>query len=170
MCFAYLYSETLNSAKNFFHCDLGKNILLGVSILNYFSIMQYVNLAVTWSGTYYLHRSLCSILMLYLSQVLHLKTILMKSLFVSRNLYYFQSTICHLHKVLEILFSSHLLSWIFKHFCFPDEIKLFWPFHQNENSNSIMLASVYHWISEVLHPSSILRNKKNTQPVSHRHP
>src|ERR1043165_7626297 len=37
-----------------------------------------------------------------------------------------------------------------------DENKLFWQFHHNENSNSIMLASVHHWISEACIYFSIL--------------
>src|SRR3954469_4996818 len=38
----------------------------------------------------------------------------------------------------------------------PDENKLFWQFHHNENSNSIMLASVHHWISKACIYFSIL--------------
>src|SRR3954465_15969501 len=55
----------------------------------------------------------------------------MKSSFVSRNLYHFQSTICHLHKVLEISFSSHLLSGTFKH------LRLF-PMKTNSFGNFII--------------------------------
>src|SRR3954471_12474710 len=55
----------------------------------------------------------------------------MKSLFVSINLYHFQSTICHLHKVLEISFSSHLLSLTFKH------LRLF-PMKTNSFGNFII--------------------------------
>src|ERR1041385_6728246 len=38
----------------------------------------------------------------------------------------------------------------------PDENKLFWQFHYNENSNSIVLASVHHWISKACIYFSIL--------------
>src|ERR1043165_4753836 len=39
---------------------------------------------------------------------------------------------------------------------FPMKNKLFWQFHHNENSNSIMLASVHHWISKACIYFSIL--------------
>src|SRR3954464_12210020 len=73
----------------------------------------------------------------------------MKYLFVSRNLYHFQSTICDLHKLFINIIQLPLTFLNIQASSFiPDENKLFWQFHHNKNSNSIMLASVHHWISE----------------------
>src|SRR3954464_639625 len=47
---------------------------------------------------------------------------------------------------------------------FPMKNKHFWQFHHNENSNSIMLASVHHWISEACIYFSILLIDKTFRP------
>ena len=52
-------------------------------------------------------------------------------------------------------------------FVIPDEIKLFWPFHQNENSNSIMLASVHHWISEACINLASFESTKHSSRITY---
>ena len=76
---------------------------------------------------------------------------------MSRNLYYFQSTMCQAHKVLEILLCSHLLCCNHKHLRYPlMKSNSFDYFIKNEDSNSILLFSVHCWNSEVCTLSSIL--------------
>src|SRR3990170_7434962 len=80
---------------------------------------------------------------------------------MSRNLYYFQSTMCQTHKVLEILLCSHLLSCIHKHLRYPlMKSNSFDYFIKNKDSNSILLSSVHCWNYEVCILTSILWTDK----------
>src|SRR3990170_7869280 len=90
---------------------------------------------------------------------------------MSKTLYYFQSTLCQAHKVLEILLCSHLLSCNNKHLCYPlMKSNSFDYFIKNEDSNSIMLSSVHCWNSEVCILTSILWTDKILWIVSHTSP
>ena len=77
---------------------------------------------------------------------------------------------CDAHKVLEILLCSHLLSYKHKHLRYLWWNQTLWLFHQNEDSNSIMLSSVHCWNSEVCIPTSILWIDKLLWTVSYTSP
>src|SRR3954463_9631925 len=89
---------------------------------------------------------------------------------MSRNLYYFQLTMCQAHtRFLEILLCSHLLSCNHKHLRYPlMKSNSFDYFIKNEDSNSIMLSFVDRRNSEVCILTSILWTDKIPWTVSPR--
>ena len=94
----------------------------------------------------------------YLAQALHRKTIFQWSPNSCQEIYIISNQQCVKHtRFLEIILCSHLLSCLHKHLRFPlMKSKLFWLFHQNEDSNSTLLSSVHCWNSEVCILTSIL--------------
>src|SRR3989337_2473360 len=64
---------------------------------------------------------------------------------------------CQVHKVFRNIIMLPLTFLKTQASSLPiDEVKLFWPFHQNEDSNSTLLSSVHRWNSEVCILTSIL--------------
>src|SRR3954468_19911376 len=92
------------------------------------------------------------------AQVLQLKTISNEVLIRVKKFISFQQYVIYIR-----FYKYHSApTYFLEHssiFIIPDENKLFWQFHHNENSNSIMLASIHH---RILRPASILASFEST--------
>src|SRR3989337_3176234 len=78
---------------------------------------------------------------------------------------------CQVHKVFRNIIMLPLTFLKTQASSLPiDDVKLFWPFHQSEDSNSTLLSSVHFWNSEVCILTSILWTNKIPWNVLHTSP